>query len=175
VGAGKSRWRRGFRPGAGDGPAIEEQLIDLPIHPLWKDRLFWIAIAAGPISWAGLFFILQPSIQWGWPLFALPAFLLPVLVYPVLEEIVFRGLIQEFAHDYLSKASLGPLSHANLITSVLFTGVHFVNHVPLWAALVFFPSLVFGFFKDRSGGLVAPIILHVFYNAGFLWLFSGPG
>ena len=98
-----------------------------------------------------------------------------MLVYPVLEEIVFRGLIQEFVHDYLSKARLGPLSHANLLTSVLFTGMHFVNHSPLWAALVFFPSLVFGFFKDRTQGLMAPIILHVFYNAGFLWLFSAPG
>ena len=147
----------------------------MPAHDLWKDRLFWIAIAAGPVSWAGLFFILQPSIQWGWPALTPLIFFVPVLVYPVLEEIVFRGLIQEFVHDYLSKARLGPLSHANLLTSVLFTGMHFVNHSPLWAALVFFPSLVFGFFKDRTQGLMAPIILHVFYNAGFLWLFSAPG
>ena len=122
-----------------------------------------------------LFFILHPSIQWGWPLLTPLVFLLPVLVYPVLEEIVFRGLIQELVHEYLSKASLGPVSVANLLTSFLFTGVHFFYHPPLWAALVFFPSLVFGFFKDRTQGLMAPIILHVFYNAGFLWLFSGPG
>jgi membrane protease YdiL (CAAX protease family) len=123
----------------------------------------------------GLFFILHPSIQWDWPLFAPLVFLLPVLVYPVLEEIVFRGLIQELVHDYLSKATLGPVSIANLLTSLLFTGMHFVYHPPLWAALVFFPSLVFGFFKDRTKGLTAPIVLHVFYNAGFLWLFSAPG
>ena len=122
-----------------------------------------------------LFFILHPSIQWGWPLLTPLVFLLPVLVYPVLEEIVFRGLIQELVHEYLSKASLGPVSVANLLTSFLFTGVHFFYHPPLWAALVFFPSLVFGFFKDRTGGLMGPILLHIFYNAGFLWLFSGPG
>ena len=122
----------------------------------------------------GLFFILHPSIQWDWPLLTPLVFLLPVLVYPVLEEIVFRGLIQELVHEYLSKASLGPVSVANLLTSFLFTGVHFFYHPPLWAALVFFPSLVFGFFKDRTQGLMAPIILHVFYNAGFLWFFSGP-
>ena len=121
-----------------------------------------------------LFFILHPSIQWGWPLLTPLVFLLPVLVYPVLEEIVFRGLIQELVHEYLSKASLGPVSVANLLTSFLFTGVHFFYHPPLWAALVFFPSLVFGFFKDRTQGLMAPIILHVFYNAGFLWVFSAP-
>ena len=122
-----------------------------------------------------LFLILHPSIQWGWPLLTPLVFLLPVLVYPVLEEIVFRGLIQELVHEYLSKASLGPVSVANLLTSLLFAGVHFFYHPPLWAALVFFPSLVFGFFKDRTQGLMAPIILHVFYNAGFLWFFSGPG
>lgn len=147
----------------------------MPALPLWKDPLFRVAIAAGLVCWVGLFFILHPSIQWNWPLLTPLVFLLPVLVYPVLEEIVFRGLIQEFVHDYLSKASLGPVSHANLLTSLLFTGVHFFYHPPLWAALVFFPSLVFGFFKDRTQGLMAPIILHVFYNAGFLWFFSGPG
>ncbi len=46
-----------------------------------------------------------------------------------------------------------------------------MSHGPLWAALVFFPSLVFGFFKDRTKHLVAPVILHVFYNAGYFWLF----
>ena len=137
--------------------------------------MFRAAVAAGPVCWVGLFFILDPSIQWDWPLLTPLVFLLPVLVYPVLEEIVFRGLIQELVHDYLSKAVLGPVSIANLLTSLLFTGMHFVYHPPLWAALVFFPSLVFGFFKDRTRGLTAPIILHVFYNAGFLWLFSGPG
>ena len=146
----------------------------MPALPLWKDTLFRVAIAAGPVCWVGLFFILQPSIQWDWPLLTPLVFLLPVLVYPVLEEIVFRGLIQELVHEYLSKASLGPVSIANLLTSLLFTGMHFFYHPPLWAALVFFPSLVFGFFKDRTQGLMVPIILHVFYNAGFLWVFSAP-
>jgi membrane protease YdiL (CAAX protease family) len=140
-----------------------------------KDPLFGAALAAGPVCWLGLFFILQPSLQPGWPLAAPVMFLLPVLVYPILEEIVFRGLIQELVHDYLSKSSLGPVSVANLLTSLLFAGLHFVYHPPLWAALVFFPSLVFGFFKDRTGSLTAPILLHVFYNAGFLWMFSAPG
>jgi membrane protease YdiL (CAAX protease family) len=37
------------------------------------------------------------------------------------------------------------------------------------------PSRVFGFFRDRTGRLVAPIVLHIFYNAGFLLLFTTPG
>ena len=35
--------------------------------------------------------------------------------------------------------------------------------------------LVFGFFKDRYGRLATPIVLHIFYNAGFLLLLTGIG
>lgn len=99
---------------------------------------------------------------------------MPALFYPVLEEVVFRGLIQELVQQTVSARAFGPLSVANLLTSLLFTGLHFLTHTPLWAALVFFPSLVFGYFKDRHRSLRAPILLHVCYNAGFLWLFTVP-
>ena len=144
-------------------------------HSLWQDPLFYAALLAGLLCWLALYFIQHPLIQWDWPLREPWQFLLPVLFYPVVEEIVFRGLIQELVHDYITRQSLGPVSIANLLTSLLFAGMHFIYHAPLWAALVFFPSLVFGFFKDRTGRLAAPILLHVFYNAGFLWLFTTPG
>jgi membrane protease YdiL (CAAX protease family) len=140
-----------------------------------KDPLFLLAMAAGPFCWLILYGILEPGVQWGWPL-ALPwQFLLPVVIYPIIEEIVFRGLVQEVLHEYLGSNWPGPLSVANLLTSCLFTGLHFIYHPPLWAALVFFPSLVFGYFKERTATLTAPIILHAFYNAGFIWLFAAPG
>jgi len=141
----------------------------------WQDSLFWLALAAGPACWLVLYLLLQPDLQPAWPLRAPLAYLLPVLLYPVLEEFVFRGLIQELVHDHLSDRVFGPLSAANLMTSVLFAGMHLFSQPPLWAALVFFPSLVFGFFKDRNQSLTVPILLHVFYNAGFVWLFAAPG
>ena len=144
-------------------------------NPFYKDPLFGVALIVAPLCWLGLFIILQPALQPGWPFAAPAVFLLPVLVYPVLEEIVFRGFVQELVHKHVSDRFFGPLSIANLLTSLVFAGLHFVYHPPLWAALVFFPSLVFGFFKDRTHRLTAPIILHIFYNAGFLWLFAGPG
>ncbi len=142
---------------------------------LWQDPLFLLAMLAGPAAWFILYLALQPEPQWDWPLAVPLAYLLPVVVYPLLEEIVFRGLVQELVHEYISAHSLGPLSVANLLTSLLFTGMHFLYHAPVWAALVFLPSLVFGFFKDRTGKLLAPIVLHAFYNAGFLLLFTLPG
>ena len=141
---------------------------------LWQDPLFLAALVAGLFTWLGLYFIQQPVVQWDWPIIEPWQFLLPVLLYPVVEEIVFRGLLQELVRDYISRRTLGPVTIANLLTSLLFTGLHFIYHAPLWAALVFFPSLVFGFFKDRTHHLVAPVILHVFYNAGYFWLFAVP-
>jgi membrane protease YdiL (CAAX protease family) len=141
----------------------------------WYDPLLLAAVLAGFAYWLVLYFFQQPNIQWDWPLSEPWHFLSLVVLYPVIEEIIFRGLIQELAHDYISRRSLGPISIANLLTSILFTGLHFINHAPLWAALVFFPSLVFGFFKDRTQQLAAPIFLHIFYNAGFIWLFTLPG
>ena len=141
-------------------------------HILWRDRLFLAALLVGIVTWLILYFLQQPIVQWNWPLVRPWQFLSLVLLYPIVEEIAFRGLVQELLRDYVSRRSLGPLTMANLLTSVLFAGLHFIYHAPLWAALVFFPSLVFGFFKDRTNHLLAPIILHVFYNAGYFWLFS---
>lgn len=140
----------------------------------WKDPLFYAALMAGLLFWLALYLLQQPVIQWDWPLLQPWQFLVPVVFYPLVEELVFRGLLQELVHEYISHHSLGLISVANLVTSVAFTAMHFIYHAPLWAALVFFPSLVFGFFKDRTGRLTAPILLHIFYNAGFLWLFTRP-
>jgi membrane protease YdiL (CAAX protease family) len=141
---------------------------------LRRDLLFWLAIAAGPLSWLVLFLLLRPAPQWAWP-FRFPAeYLMPAVIYPVLEEVVFRGLLQELVKEHISRRRFGPLSLANLLTSLIFTGFHFLSHPPLWATLVFFPSLVFGFFKDRYHTLTAPILLHGFYNAGFLLIFTAP-
>jgi len=138
----------------------------------WADPLFFAAAVPALVYWLVLYMATQVTPDPGWPLREPLRFLYPALLYPVAEELVFRGLIQDLAHRHVRPWRLGPLSHANLLTSILFTALHFINHPPLWAAAVFFPSLVFGFFKDRSGRLAAPILLHVFYNSGYFWLFG---
>lgn len=98
--------------------------------------------------------------------------LFPILLYPVLEEIVFRGLIQgQLILREPWRQQLWGISGANVLTSVMFSALHFVHQAPLMAALVFFPSLVFGYFRDRYQRLLPSICLHIFYNAGFLSLF----
>lgn len=142
------------------------------INQWWKDVHLHLALGVAPVFWAVLYGFTTPDIHWAWPLREPVLFLWPALLYPVMEEIVFRGLVQDLAHRHLRPWRLGPLSHANVLTSLLFTGLHFMVHPPLWAAAVLVPSLVFGFFKDRYRSLTAPILLHVFYNAGYFWLFA---
>jgi len=136
-----------------------------------RDPCLWLAFAAGPAVWAALavFFTSAGNPEW---LAAHPGtFLLLAGVYPVLEEFVFRGGIQPAIGARLS-GGLGPLSWANALTSIMFCALHLIYHPPVWAAAVFAPSLVFGYFRERHGGLASPIALHVFYNAGYFALFG---
>jgi membrane protease YdiL (CAAX protease family) len=63
------------------------------------------------------------------------------------------------------------LTAANVLTSLVFVAAHFFYSHWIWALLVFFPSLVFGYLKERHQSLVSPIIMHAFYNGGYFWLF----
>ena len=103
--------------------------------------------------------------------FDLKALFFLIIFYPVIEELAFRGVIQEYiASKTKQYPSLLYFSVANIITSLLFVVMHFVHHSPLWAMLVFIPSLIFGYFKEQYGHIGASIILHMFYNACSLFL-----
>ena len=96
-----------------------------------------------------------------------------LFIYPVIEEWVFRGTIQEglLKKQPLRKAYYG-VSNANLITSCVFTGFHMIHQPLLFAVLVFIPSVVFGFFKERYSALLVPIGLHILFNGIFLLALS---
>lgn len=143
-----------------------------PHRAFWRDPVFLAALGVALLYWGLLYVISTPATDLAWPLREPMHFIYPALLYPIIEEIIFRGFIQDLLQTRLRPWRLGPLTHANLITSLVFTALHFVNHPPLWAAAVFLPSLLFGLTKERSGGLAAPIVLHVFYNSGYFWLFT---
>lgn len=92
-----------------------------------------------------------------------------LLIYPVLEEVAFRGTIQEVLLKLsgLNEVHYG-VSKANFITSVLFAGFHII-YQPAWlASLILLPSLVLGFFKERYATILVPIGLHILFNLVFL-------
>lgn len=149
-----------------------------PYKKLLRDRQFIVAVVAAPLVWAALYFSLSASAPSAWFAQSSKAwlfFLLPVLVYPVLEEIAFRGLIQEtlFSQSWGKKNWLN-FTLANFLTSGLFVAAHFFYHQPWWALSVFVPSLVFGFFRDKYHSVIPSILLHIFYNFGYIWLFGKP-
>lgn len=133
-----------------------------------RDPLFWAALAAAPVACLALAAL--PGLRWQPALPDAPwVFALSVAVYPPLEEWLFRGELQPLLGCRWS-ARWGPMTLANLVTSIVFAALHLWFHPPLWAAAVFLPSLVFGYFRERSGGLASPIALHAGYNAAHVLL-----
>lgn len=136
-----------------------------------RDPYWWAALSCGPIFWALLLLGNAPVFSPARLQAHILPFVLIALIYPVLEEVVFRGGIQQWLSERLSPRRWLGISPANILASLLFAGMHFFHHPPLWAASVFVPSLAFGFFWDRYHSLRAPILLHVFYNTGYALFF----
>ena len=135
------------------------------------DGTFLALLGAGPPAWALLALVLpsEPGAV------ATAALVHGALVAPVLEEIVFRGALQGalLERPALARRALG-LSGANALASLAFAAAHLLSQSPVQAAATFVPSLAFGACRDRYGSVVPGMLLHGFYNAGFLWLFA-PG
>jgi membrane protease YdiL (CAAX protease family) len=90
-----------------------------------------------------------------------------LLLVALPEEAFYRGYLQTSFDEIFPPrwrvlgASLGP---SVIITSLIFAIGHFVT-VPFPARFaVFFPSLVFGWLRARTGGIGAPLAFHAFCN-----------
>lgn len=94
--------------------------------------------------------------------------LLTALIYPVLEELTFRGFIQTSILSFTTEKVVWELSFANLFTSLIFSSAHLIYMGWDKAILVFLPSLIFGYFRESTSGMAAPIGLHCFYNFNFI-------
>jgi len=144
----------------------------VPLRKLAHDPLFVIALVTGPGFWLIWFLYQNIPLNLGWPRDALLTFLLLSVIYPVLEEIVFRGALQGWLRGWREMAnSWRGLTFANGLTSLVFSTLHMFQNSLSVSILVFIPSLIFGFFRDRYDRVLPSIFLHVFYNFGFVWIF----
>lgn len=142
--------------------------------PFYKDPLFLLALLAGVLFWLFLG-IRQPTTPMRTEeMFSRP-FLFLVVWQPFVEELLFRGFLQGawLKREWGRRSFLG-ITTANLVASLAFASAHFFSHPPLWAAAVFFPSLLFGFFRDRHASLYPAVALHLFYNGGYFFLTGLP-
>lgn len=133
-----------------------------------KDRFFNLALFAGVLIWIVLWFTVIPTFTVDQNSIT-RVIILTVIWYPLLEEILFRGIVQKFLFNKPWGCSrFAGLSVANWLTSLLFVSAHFWYQPVIWAVLVLIPSLTYGFFRDRYASIYPSILLHSFYNAGFV-------
>ncbi|PTN36710.1 JDVT-CTERM system CAAX-type protease [Desulfonatronum sp. SC1] len=124
-----------------------------------RDPWLYTALALAPTAWL----LPAPGVSmalWRLGLLALA------------EEVVFRGLLQEWLRGRtVFLRSWGPLTLANLVASACFAAAHLLAQPPLWAAAVFFPSLIFGWIWDRHGRILPCVLVHFSYNLCFFHRF----
>lgn len=143
----------------------------LNMHRLPRDPWFALAVLAGPAYWAALWW--QDQLAPGWPP-AWTGLIVVALAYPVIEEIVFRGMLQEWLwRRTQGQRLIGPVTLANALAASAFALAHLVSHAPAHALGVLLPGLVFGFFRDRYHSILPGTLLHCFYNGGLYLLTAG--
>jgi uncharacterized protein len=154
--------------GRGAGIAL---LVAAVVFPLFAAG-FALYAQLLPSLPAGLARVLAP--YGGAPRFALRlpeglAVLVPVqlLVVALPEELFYRGFVQTgWARTAPGRGVtvLGARLGAGFVwTQVLFAAGHLVVLQP-WRLGTFFPGLLFGWLRERTGGLAAPIVLHALSN-----------
>jgi membrane protease YdiL (CAAX protease family) len=121
------------------------------------------ALAAAPV-WIALSRLVGEHMQVNFAATALVSFM---VLQPVAEEFVFRGALQGSLLDRGLARRFGPVSVANLGTTVAFVALHLMAQPPAWALAVAAPSLVFGHLRERFGSVLPAMALHSIYNAGF--------
>ncbi len=170
------------------GGLLEPEAIDR--RRMLRDALHAIAWAVGlalvvfPPFWAGYVFWWKPAQAFvpRLPGDPLDEVLGQLLVIALPEEAFYRGYLQTAFDDAWEPrwnvlgARLGP---GLLVASTLFALGHLATEVHPNRLAVFFPALVFGWLRKRSGGIGAPLLFHALCNlfASFLGrsygLFSG--
>ncbi|NOY72558.1 MAG: JDVT-CTERM system CAAX-type protease [Gammaproteobacteria bacterium] len=135
------------------------------LNKLYQDRSYQLALLAGPLVWFVLGSLDQKESHFDVLFWSILSF---CVIYPVVEELVFRGVLQRHLYSYsIGKAGYLGFSGANVITTIMFAGMHLVHQPFVWALLVIVPSLLFGWFRDKYNSVIPGLILHVFYNTGF--------
>lgn len=150
------------------------ELLGLRLVPgFYRSPAFLYALAGGA-AFFGVLPLLVAVQPVSWQRMLSVAFLLAAVWQPIVEELLFRGCLQGvLVRRAWGRRTVSGISIANLLTSILFIGGHIPTHPLLWALLTLFPSLLFGVLRDRSGSVVPPIALHIFYNTGYFLIAGG--
>lgn len=90
------------------------------------------------------------------------------------EEFFFRGYVQDGLNAAYPKRwrILGASCGVGWIyTAALFAISHSAITIRWWHAFIFFPGLAFGWLREKTGTLLAPILFHALANTFSYWVF----
>ena len=107
-----------------------------------------------------------------------PSDLLLLLLYHLLcvalpEEVFYRGYMQSRLNEVFRKrvrVLSAPLGFGWLLTAVLFAVGHYLIDFRPDTLATFFPGLVFGWLRERTGSVLASTIFHALCNGTVLLL-----
>lgn len=158
--------------------------VDSDLYPLalpaFRDRASWLAaarLALAVVAVVALPYLAAYHLWQSWwfglgPSGTLPSSMLTLVGYHLFfvaipEEMFYRGYLQSRLDEVWAPrwrilgADLGP---GWLLTCALFAFGHSVVHFQWWHFAIFAPSLVFGWMRARSGGIVAGALFHAWCN-----------
>lgn len=95
---------------------------------------------------------------------------------PFVSTLLFAALPEEWFFRAYLMARTGVHWRANVTTSLLFSALHGITHDAPTAALVFIPSLIFGYLYQQTRNFPLVVITHAISNLIFLlgfgvWLY----
>ena len=90
--------------------------------------------------------------------------LILVFISPILEEVIFRGLLQEWLQSLLNQTI-----PTIILVNTLFTILHYnVNKNFIYLITIFFCGIIFSVVKILHKRVVFTIMLHSYYNVCFI-------
>lgn len=95
-----------------------------------------------------------------------------LLVVAIPEEFFFRGYLQTTLSKVFTPKwrILGvSLGWGWIVTALVFAFAHSVIRLQWWHFSIFFPALLFGYLRERTGSITAPVFFHTFSNCFMNW------
>ena len=156
---------------------IEFASLGLGRPPVWLSLALvglWVLISYPPFylawGWVQVYHFGQ-TFQLARPQGLLNLILVQTLAIALPEEVFFRGYLQSRLNLICGRpwrlwsAEIGPGLFA---TALVFTLCHLLISVNWLRIAIFFPALLFGWMRERTNSLLAPILFHALSNLTFI-------
>jgi hypothetical protein len=165
-GAGDARTWSAWATGAVRGAAVCAVVFPAFAVAWWGYAELLPRLAAEPVRWLAPYALpvrFEPRLPRHFALLAVSQ----LLVVALPEEMFYRGFLQtSWSRLYPSRRMrvLGAELGAGFVgTQLLFALGHLVSLQP-WRVATFFPGLLFGWVRARTGSLAAPVVVHALSN-----------